>query len=76
MEPADKVLVDKIEHRFKAHQVDEEGQKKMGEIRDACKAAAQVIAFRTPICADQTAALRHLEEAMFTANAAIARGGR
>ncbi len=76
MEPSAKVLDDKIEHHFKSHQVDEEAQKKMGEICDACKQAAKVIALHTPLCADQTAAIRHLEDAMFTANAAVARGGK
>ena len=76
MEPSEKVLMDKIDHHFKSHQVGAEGQKKMEEIRDACKVCAQAIALRTPICADQTAAIRHLEDAMFNANAAIARGGK
>jgi hypothetical protein len=45
-------------------------------LRDAGKAFAEVIAAETPICADQTVAIRHVREAVFTANAAIACGGR
>lgn len=74
--PAATVLTEKIDLHFAAQSVDAEGQQAMQDIRDACKAAAHIIAARTMICADQTASLRHLEDAMFTANAAIARKGK
>jgi len=44
-------------------------------IRAHAKALAQVILSETPQCADQQAALRHLREAVMTANAAIALKG-
>ncbi|HMF74290.1 MAG TPA: hypothetical protein VK604_01380 [Bryobacteraceae bacterium] len=45
-------------------------------LRDAAKAFAQAIIDNTPACADQTAAVRHVREAVMTANAAIALDGR
>jgi hypothetical protein len=44
-------------------------------VREAAKAMADVILENTPNCADQQAALRHLREAVMTANAAIALNG-
>jgi hypothetical protein len=44
------------------------------EIRTAAKLFAQVILQNTPAGADQTAAIRKVREAVFTANAAIACG--
>ena len=45
-------------------------------IRDAGKLLTVVIRDMTPPCADQTAAIRKVREAVMTANAAIACGGR
>jgi hypothetical protein len=45
-------------------------------IREKAKELALVIFELTPGCADQTAAIRHLREAVMTANAAIAIYGR
>lgn len=45
-------------------------------IRAAGHAFAQSILSNTPPCADQTAAIRKVREAVMTANAAIACGGR
>jgi hypothetical protein len=46
---------------------------------EAIRGAARLFAVTnlecTPVCADQQAALRHVREAMMTANAAIALGG-
>lgn len=42
------------------------------KIRDKAKELALVIVECTPGCPDQTAAIRHLREAVMTANAAIA----
>jgi hypothetical protein len=42
------------------------------QIRAAGKALAQAIIDCTPACADQTAAIRKVREAVMTANAAIA----
>lgn len=44
-------------------------------IRIAGRNLAQVIAENTPVCADQTAAIRLVREAVMTANAAIALNG-
>ena len=41
-------------------------------IREAAKTLARTILENTPTSADQNAALRHVREAVFTANAAIA----
>ena len=41
-------------------------------IREAAKVLAQEIVACTPACADQTAAIRKVREAVMTANAAIA----
>ena len=45
-------------------------------LRDAAKAFAQAIVDNTPACADQTAAIRHVREAVMTANASLALDGR
>lgn len=44
-------------------------------IRDAGHAFATIIVECTPACADQSAAVRKIREAVMTANAAIACGG-
>lgn len=45
-------------------------------IREAGKAFAAVIVAHTPASADQSAAVRKVREAVMTANAAVACGGR
>jgi len=45
-------------------------------IRDAAKAFANVVLENTPPSADQTAAIRKIREAVMTANASIALGGK
>ena len=45
-------------------------------IRSAAKQLAKAIAEHTPSCADQSAAIRKVREAVFTANAAIACKGK
>lgn len=42
------------------------------ELREAAKTFAEAIVRLTPPSADQTAAIRHVREAVMTANAAIA----
>ena len=65
-----------LDNIFKYH-TPVEGQTKMYvELRDAAKAFAEVIVRNTPECADQSAAIRHVREAVMTANAAIALDGR
>lgn len=45
-------------------------------IRDKAKELAHVIIACTPVCADQTAAIRKLRECVMTANASIALEGK
>jgi hypothetical protein len=45
-------------------------------IRDAGRHFAHIILINTPASADQTAAIRKIREAVMTANAAIACGGK
>jgi len=44
-------------------------------IRDAALVLAKTIQDNTPVCADQSAAIRKVREAVMTANAARALGG-
>lgn len=45
-------------------------------IRSAARYFAQVILDNAPVCADRSAAIRHVRDAVMTANASIALGGR
>ncbi len=45
-------------------------------LRSAAKQFAEVIVANTPACADQSAALRLVREAVMTANASVALKGR
>jgi hypothetical protein len=62
---------ERILAQFDYHAPDAEQQVKCAEIRAACKAAATVIVERTKPCADQSAAIRLIREAMMTANSAV-----
>ena len=54
-----------------------DGQPEVYEkLREAGKRFAEQIVLLTPPSADQTAAIRHVRDAVFTANAAIACGGK
>lgn len=44
-------------------------------VRESAKAFARIVLDNTPACADQTAAIRKIREAVMTANAAIALDG-
>ena len=61
-----------IEHWFTYHAPMPQQISAYEEIRDGAKVFAEIIARRTPECADQSAAFRKIREAVFTANAAIA----
>ena len=65
-----------IENWFVYHPATPEQAAKYQQIRDAAKLLAYTIKANTPGCADQTAALRKVREAVMTANAAIACGGK
>ena len=65
-----------IENWFTYHPPTEEQRVKYQHLRDAAKDLAKLIRDCTPTCPDQTVAIRKLREAIFTANAAIACGGK
>ena len=58
------------------HNLDNEMLKKMTEIQSATEFMINTIASCTPKSADQSAAIRHVREAMMTANASIVLNGR
>jgi hypothetical protein len=66
-----------LRHWFTYHPpASPEQQVQYEHVRDAGYDLALVILTRTPPCADQTAAIRKVREAVMTANAAIACAGR
>lgn len=70
------VMRRKLDHFFKYHKPAGGNQEKRYElIRATAKELCEVIYLNTPKCADQSAAIRKVREAVFTANAAIALDG-
>jgi hypothetical protein len=65
-----------LNHVFMYHPPGPIEQAKYTRLRDAAHVLAAEIQDAVPDCADRSAALRHLRECLFTANAAIALGGR
>lgn len=65
-----------LDHIFKYHTPTPEQLPKYEALRAAAKSFAEAIVAHTPPSADQSAALRHVREAVMTANASIALGGR
>ena len=61
-----------IDNWFSYHTPNQEQINKYQVIRNTARSLAMVILDNTPSCADQTAAIRKLREAVMTANAAIA----
>jgi hypothetical protein len=61
-----------IESQFTYHAPFGSQTERFVTIRDKAKELAYVIKTACPPCADTTAAIRHLREAVMTANAAIA----
>lgn len=68
----DKIAV-RIESIFKAHQLSGEQKLRADVLRDHGKALSFLILHTTPPSREQSLALTHIEEAIFFANAAIAR---
>jgi len=62
-----------MDHRFSTHLVDDDGKTCLQAVREAMRAAAVAVAQAAPEGREQSLALTKLEEAMFWANAAIAR---
>jgi hypothetical protein len=61
-----------VEELFTYHAPKEGQPERYQAIREAAKNLANVIIANTPASADQSAAIRHLREAVMTANASIA----
>jgi hypothetical protein len=66
----------KIEEWFTYHPPTSDQLGAYNALREAAKQFAYHIIAWTPYCADQTVALRKVREAVMTANAAIACGGK
>lgn len=65
-----------LEDVFSYHKPEGDRPAKYERIRGAAKEFARVILSELPACADRSAALRHIREAVMTANAAVALKGR
>lgn len=66
-----------LDHWFTYHPpFDSHQQVAYESIRSAARQFAATIVRHTPSCADQAAAIRKVREAMMTANASIACGGK
>lgn len=63
-------------HIFTHHPPGGDDAERYQRLRDAALTFAEAVLRETPSCADQTAAIRHIREAVMTANAAIALKGR
>lgn len=63
---------EEIDHTFSYHAPKGDQPERYERIRAKAKELAEVIVESTPKCADQTAAIRKVREAVMTANAAIA----
>jgi hypothetical protein len=70
------ITKEQLENWFSYHSPTPEQLPKYQAIREAALNLATVIVDNSPASADQTAAIRKVGEAMMTANAAIARGGK
>ena len=67
---------DQLTNWFTYHPPLFDDQKIYTAIREAGLTFAKVVRDYTPPSADQTAAIRHIREAVMTANAAVACGGK
>jgi hypothetical protein len=72
----DKITDEQLGNWFTYHPPEPGQQAKYVAIRMAGMAMATVIRDNCPACADTTAAIRKVREAVMTANQAIACGGR
>lgn len=75
MEPP-RLTTEELAHRFQFHPADSDNKKEAHEsVRSACLECAQELVAQTGAQSrEQSLAVQHLEQAMFWANAAIARG--
>lgn len=65
-----------LDNWFTYHKPTDGQPEQYERLRAAGRVLAQAILMNTPASADQTAAIRKVREAVFTANAAIACGGQ
>ena len=65
-----------LQHIFTHHAPGPDDVARYQAIREAGHSLASVIVANTPACADQSDAIRKVREAVMTANAAVALGGR
>lgn len=70
------VTKENINNWFTYHAPEADQPRQYDAIRNKAKELAEVIVDNTPACADQTAALRKLREAVMTANQSIACKGQ
>ena len=70
------VTLDEINDIFSYHPPDDQQIEKYKTIHETAKELAITIYKNTPVCPDQTTAIRKLRECVMTANAAIALKGR
>lgn len=70
------ISVEQLDNWFSYHTPQDEQIEKYKNIRASARLFAMAIVANTPESADQTAAIRKVREAVMTANAAIACGGR
>lgn len=68
----EKTLEEKINEWFTYHSPGPEDLEHYAKLRASAKAFALTVLEHTPKCADQSAALRHIRDAVMTANAAVA----
>ena len=68
-----KTIQEQIDHRFTYHAPTPYQSEKYIQIRNLAKSLAYLIASQTPESREQSLALTHIEEAVFWANASIAR---
>jgi hypothetical protein len=69
------ITQDELKRRFAYHPPQDDAKREAHEaVRDTCREAANhIIELTGPPCPEQTLAIRKMEEAMFWANAALAR---
>ena len=68
-------IMQNLDWVFDYHRPNDEQRKMHDDVRAAAKNMVTVIIESCPACADRSAAIRKVREAMFTANAAIALHG-
>ena len=68
-----RTIQEDIEHRFSLHSCNADQVERMTKIREGAKQYALLIAELTPVSREQSLALTHLEDVVYSANSAIAR---